>query len=102
MKNLYLFLFFWFFASSSLASTSSPFDEILRFLNAFEIPKSEILEPSHLAFQRKMLEDAINYFAVHSDKYNENFNKLKEGEKKILKDNVNLLLAYGEIQLIEI
>ena len=97
--RFYYYLFFMFcFALPSLASTPGLFDEALRFLNSFQVPKVEKLEPSVLKDRRNDLQNNISLFESRSREYEEkDFNKLSEEEKKIIKAIVDLFPAFGEI-----
>ena len=97
MKLYCCFLFFLSFALPSLASTPGLFDEALRFLNSFQVPKVEKLEPTVLKVRRNDLQYYISLFESRSLNYEEEFNKLSEEEKKIIKAIVDLFPGFGEI-----
>ena len=99
MKLYCCFLFFLSFALPSLASTPGLFDEVLSFLKSFKIPEVKPLEPGGLKDHRRTVQNAITYFEAQSREYEEEFNKLSEEEKKIIKAKVDLFPAFGRIDL---
>ena len=99
MKLYCYFLFFLSFALPSPASTPGLFDEVLSFLKSFKIPEVKPLEPGGLKDHRRTVQNAITYFEAQSREYEEEFNKLSEEEKKIIKAKVDLFPAFGRILL---